>query len=448
MLNSQNLINKICDKIDEGGLTDLQTCQLTNALTFLNDPVIKVATVNDLPNPLTYKGRMIFVEEESRYYYARDNYWVNNFDSQPLTVSSELWAWGCNASGQLGTNNTISQNSPVSVVGGFTDWCQVSSGFSSNIALRSNGTLWAWGQGLCGRLGTGNTINRSSPVPVVGEITDWCRICAGEAHALAQRSDGSLWGWGCNGDGRIADGTAINRSSPVSVVGGITDWIQFSTGNNHSGAIRCDGTLWTWGLNDHGQLGDGTVIDKSSPVSVVGGFCDWCQTSIGSRFQVALRTNGTAWTWGCGGDGRLGTNEIVDRSSPVSVVGGITDWCRVAAGFSHVTVIRSDGMAWVWGLNAQGRIGTGDTVNYSSPVSVVGGFIDWCQIDDADRGPVALRTNGTAWAWGDSLQGRLGNGNFVNRSSPVSVVGGFNDWYQISSGWRQSIGIRKISKGF
>jgi hypothetical protein len=244
----------------------------------------------------------------------------------------------------LGNNASPDRDFPVSVVGGFTDWCQISAGNNHTAAVRKNGTLWTWGAGIGGQLGDGTTVAKSSPVSVVGGFTDWCQVSAGCCYTAAVRTNGTIWTWGFGCCGRLGDDTAAAKSSPVSVVGGFTDWCQVAAGGLHTAAIRTNGTLWTWGAGGSGRLGDSTTVDKSSPVSVIGGFTDWCQVSAGLSHTAAVRTNGTLWTWGCGSAGQVGDSTTVDKSSPVSVVGGFTNWCQVSAGGSsgsHTAAIRT-----------------------------------------------------------------------------------------------------------
>jgi alpha-tubulin suppressor-like RCC1 family protein len=215
----------------------------------------------------------------------------------------------------------------------------------------------------------------------------------------------------------------VSKSSPVSVVGGFTDWCQVSVNEGHSLGVRQNGTAWAWGTATLGRLGDNTVVTKSSPVSVVGGFTDWCQVSAGDTHSLGVRQNGTAWAWGCNGSGRLGNNATVDRSSPVSVVGNFTDWCQVSAGNAHSLGVRQNGSAWAWGLNTNGQLGDNTAVTKSSPVSVRGGFTDWCQVDAGSIHSLGVRTNGSLWAWGSNLTGRLGDGTAVSRHCQVQIAG-------------------------
>ena len=366
---------------------------------------------------------------------------------------SVAYAWGGGGSGRLGNNDTADKNSPVSVVGGYTDWCQVSAGTRNSLAVRTNGTAWAWGYNTCGSLGDNTTVSKSSPVQVVGGFTDWCQISAGgffgnaERHSVAVRTNGTAWSWGSGTAGVLGTNNTTDRSSPVSVVGGYTDWCQVSGGNQFSLGVRTNGTAWAWGYNGTGRLGDGTTTNRSTPVSVVGGFTDWCQVDAGdsqSGHSVGVRQNGTAWAWGSGSNGKLGDNTTTDRSSPVSVVGGITDWCQVSGGNQFSVGVRQNGTAWAWGYNCRGQLGdntAGENCSRLSPVQVVGGFTDWCQASAGVGFISAVRTNGTAWSWGQHNGGNLGDASGSGKCSPVSVVGGFTNWCQVSAGYFHTLGI-------
>ena len=282
-------------------------------------------------------GSVFFVESEENLYFQ---YGPNKI--LMLNFTSGVFSWGLNTYGRLGDNTVVAKSSPVSVVGGFTDWIQVSAGGYHSLGIRSNGTAWAWGRNNYGQLGDNTIVSKSSPVSVVGGFTDWIQVSAGSGHSLGIRSNGTAWAWGYNLNGRLGDGTQAAKSSPVSVVGGFTDWVQVSAGGSFSLGLRSNGTAWSWGLNSFGALGDNTTVSKTSPVSVVGGFTDWVQLSAGgTSFGLGLRANGTAWTWGYNTSGRLGDNTIVSKSSPVSVVGGFADWVQVSAGNAHSLAIRT-----------------------------------------------------------------------------------------------------------
>jgi alpha-tubulin suppressor-like RCC1 family protein len=441
--NTSQLTSTIQSKINCTPLTNQELLSLSYATKNLTtDRKNTVATVNDLPDlclGTVSPGTIIFVDSLKIPVIAQDGCW-SGLDNRELRNDFNLntaWAWGygggggAGGEGRLGTGDAISRSSPVSVVGGFLDWRQISVGAHS-LGIRGNGSLWGWGLNNQGRLGDGTTTNRSSPVSVVGGFTDWCQVSGSGGHSLGVRSNCTLWAWGYNGQGRLGDNSTINRSSPVSVVGGFTDWCQAAAAAGHSVALRTNGTAWAWGIGNNGRLGTGNTIQRSSPVSVVGGFTDWCQISSTGAHAVGVRCDGTVWGWGFNGSGQLGDNSLTDRSSPVSVVGGLT-WCQVSANYNNSAAIKSDGTAWAWGAGSNGILGDETLIGKCSPVSVVGGFTDWCQINASSSHMTALRTNSSVWSWGEGLQGRLGDGTTINRSSPVSLIGGFC-WAAISSG--------------
>jgi alpha-tubulin suppressor-like RCC1 family protein len=387
------------DDINNFGSSDtaldlvLLAAQIANTTT---NRSIVVPTVNDLPDlscNTVPPGTVIFVESIGVPVVSQVESWTG-LDNRKLRDDYDIrlaYSWGFNGCGELGNGTTTSQSSPVSVLGGFTDWCQVSAGNGHNLGIRTNNPLYSWGLNTFGQLGDGTTISRLSPVIVVGGFTDWCQVSAGGCHSLGVRQDGTAWAWGAGTCGILGDGTTINRSSPVSVVGGFTDWCQVSAGGCHSLGVRQDGTAWAWGLGTSGQIGDGTTINRSSPVSIVGGFTDWCQVSSGNSFSLGLRISGTLWSWGVNVNNELGDGTSTSRSSPVSVVGGFTDWCQIDAGGFHTLGIRQDGTVWSWGSNFHGRLGDGTTVTKNSPVSVVGGFTDWGQVSAGGSHSLGLR---------------------------------------------------------
>jgi alpha-tubulin suppressor-like RCC1 family protein len=251
-----------------------------------------------------------------------------------------MWSWGFGNSGRLGTGNTSNVSSPVQI-GALTNWSQVSTGASHTAAVKTDNTLWTWGYGYFGRLGHNNITSRSSPVQV-GALTTWAQVSAGGAHTAAISTSGALYAWGYNGTGQLGDNTIINKSSPIQV-GVLTNWSNVSLGDRASGAIKTDNTLWTWGYNTSARtLGDGTNINRSSPVQI-GALTNWSQLSVSSN-QVnaaqmgAIKTDGTLWMWGSNGSGKLGDGTVAVRSSPVQI-GSLTTWSQVSAGGNHTVAI-------------------------------------------------------------------------------------------------------------
>lgn len=426
LANFQILLQEAIDN----STTTIDYLLLSKALQSLNMGQIRaVATYANLPSAASNEGLLVWVVADERLY------WSTGVDWYSITTSNYniLYGWGLNTNGQVGNNSTTATSSPVSVVGRTGDWVQISSGCSHSLGVRSNGSAWAWGAGASGRLGDGTTTAcRLSPVSVVGGFTDWCQVSAGNQHSVGLRANGTLWAWGSGV--LLGNNCTTDRSSPVSVAGGFTDWCQVSAGYQHTVAVRTNGTLWAWGSSTSGRLGNDCASGPfSSPVSVIGGFTDWCQAFAADYHSLGLRRNGSLWAWGSGGYGRLGNDCTSNFSSPVSVVGGFTDWCRISANGNHNLAQRCNGTLWAWGYGTSGQLGNGASSTQQSPVSVVGGFTDWCGISAARRHSVALRTNGTLWVWGRNNNGQLGiNSSGSDVNSPVSVAGGFTDWSKIA----------------
>jgi len=355
----------------------------------------------------------------------------------PEVKSPGLWVWGGkNSCGELGTNDTISRSSPVQTISSGTNWCSVSAGsaaaFLLSAAIKTDGTLWMWGYNYKGQLGTNNIINRSSPVQTVSGGPNWCRVAAGVSATAAIKTDGTLWMWGYGSGGTLGTGNDINRSSPVQTVSGGTNWCRVSTFSYHTAAIKTDGTLWTWGSGGNGRLGTNNVTDRSSPVQTVSGGTNWCSVSAGCAITAAIKTDGTLWMWGCGFNGQLGNNAAINRSSPVQTVSGGYNWRSVSAGVNLTAAIKTDGTLWTWGSGGNGRLGTNNCISRSSPVQTVSGGTNWFSISAGTNGAAAIKTDGTLWTWGSNICGELGTNDTISRSSPVQTVSGGTNWRSVS----------------
>jgi len=268
----------------------------------------------------------------------------------------------------------------------------VSGSLAHTSAVKTDGTLWTWGAGSNGRLGDNSTVSRSSPGTTAGGGTNWCQVSGGPQHTAAVKTDGTLWTWGCNNAGQLGTNSTVSRSSPGTTAGGGTDWCQVSSGGSHTAAVKTDGTLWTWGCNDAGRLGDNSTVNRSSPVTTAGGGTTWCQVSAASLFTTAaVKTDGTLWTWGYNAQGRLGDNSITSRRSPGTTAGGGTTWCQVSSGSSHTAAVKTDGTLWTWGVNTSGELGDNSIVNRSSPGTTAGGGTTWCQVSGGGSHTAAIR---------------------------------------------------------
>ena len=205
-------------------------------------------------------------------------------------ITPELWIWGVNGYGQLGDNTSgISRSTPVTTLAGGANWKQVTCGSNHTAAIKTDGTLWTWGGG--GAAGDNAATSRSTPVTTFAGGNNWKQVSCGGAHTAAIKTDGTLWTWGSGNNGRLGDNTATSRSTPVTTFAGGTNWKQVECGTNHIAAIKTDGTLWTWGTGNQGQLGDNTIINRSTPVTTFAGGTNWKQVTCGYRYTVAIKTS-------------------------------------------------------------------------------------------------------------------------------------------------------------
>jgi alpha-tubulin suppressor-like RCC1 family protein len=307
-----------------------------------------------------------------------------------------LWLWGRNSYGQLGDTTRTDVSSPIQTIAGGTNWKLISSGFYHTAAIKTNGTLWLWGQNTYGNLADNTTTNKSSPVQTVAGGTNWKQVSVGRYYINAAiKTDGTLWTWGNGLSGSLGDGTSSGKSSPIQTIAAGTNWKSVATGPAFVGAIKTDGTLWTWGDNLYGNLGDNTIANKSSPVQTVAGGTNWKSVSVSMVHTVAIKTDGTLWTWGYNNIGQLGDNTIVMKSSPIQTVAGGTNWKLVASAFYITAAIKTDGTLWNWGDNRYGQLGNNTTTSKSSPIQTVAGGTNWKLVSTG--GYQVISINGT---WG------------------------------------------------
>ena len=293
---------------------------------------------------------------------------------------------------------------------------QVAGGYQHTLAIKVDGTLWAWGWNNTGQLGDGTTIDKHSPVQT-GTATNWTHVAAGYRHSLGIKADGTLSAWGYNYYGQLGDGTTTNRNSPVKI-GVATDWAQVIAEQYFTLAIRTDGTLWAWGWNSYGKLGDGTTTDKHSPIQI-GNDNNWAQVTAGSNYTIAVKTDGTLWAWG-GNGGQLGDGTTTDKHSPVQI-GFDTDLVQVESGFSHTLATKTDGTLWAWGWNSYGELGDGTTTNKFYPVQI-DTATNWLRVAGGGFHSIAIKTDNTLWTWGRNNYGQLGNWTTTNSSFPIELV--------------------------
>ena len=323
----------------------------------------------------------------------------------------------------------------------------IAAGGEHTIVLKGDGTVWTWGSSSTGQLGNGTVGHfrniSTTPVQVCDEgetascstfLSDVISIAAGGQHNLALKSDGRVWAWGRNSEGQLGDGTTTQRNTPVQV-SGLNDVVAIAGGGSHTIALKSDGTVWTWGRNNSGgQLGDGTTTQRNTPVQVCdSGAIPSCSSlnqnvlsnvvaiAAGGSHSIALKSDGTVWTWGFNAVGQLGVGPGI-HLIPIQV-SAVTDVVAIAGGNEHTIVLKSDGTVFTWGRNFDGQLGIGTfSSGFSTPVQV-SGLTDVVAIAGGAWHNIVLKNDGTVFTWGRNFEGQLGDGTHNYSPAPVQVIG-------------------------
>jgi len=351
--------------------------------------------------------------------------------------ANQLKGTGKNNEGQLGLNDTTQRSSPTQLPGTWDG--VITSNWYGAGATKSDGTLWVWGKNDKGQKGVNNKTYYSSPVQVPGTTwpTETGKLCLADDVSMAIKTDGTLWMWGNNGqynEGKLGQNNITEYSSPVQIPG---TWSAVAAGNRSTAAIRTNGTLWSWGYNVYGTLGQNQAVAAigqpgttkvSSPTQVPG--TTW--SKMPERVYLsryAIKTDGTLWVWGTNGWGNLGQNNTTQYSSPVQIPG--TTWSKFHVGDarSRLAVIKTDNTLWMWGSNGEGELGQNSTAvaGYSSPIQIPG---SWDVISMSYKASQGIKTDGTLWVWGRNSVGGLGlnqAGNPTRISSPTQIPGSWTN---------------------
>jgi len=366
--------------------------------------------------------------------------------SLAIKADGSLWAWGGNEYGQLGDgtrcpnwwclsshSRTTDRSAPVRV-GSDNDWATVSAGSHWTVAIKNDGSLWAWGCNFEGELGDETRIHRSVPVRI-GTDNDWAAVSAASdfVGTLLLKSDGSLWGLCDDGPVQMPGGYAGSKGrkkylkkwsdSQREIAG--CGWKTVFQGTFHIIGIKLDGSLWVWGDVNNITFSNLTYDEVCRHPTRVGTDNDWTTVSAGTYQSVALKADGALWAWGQNGLGEVGDGTRTHRKAPVQV-GTDSDWASISAGQGHTLALKTDGSLWVWGGNRGGVLGCGSRKLRCCHPTRVGTDNDWAAAEAGDYYTLALKNDGSLWAWGENNRaGRLGDGTMENRKTPVLVGTGF-----------------------
>lgn len=375
--------------------------------------------------------------------------------SMVLMADGTVWTWGSNQQGKLGDGTEREKDFPTRVVGtagesALIGAVDISAGLTHSLALLSDGTVWAWGHNNTGQFGDGTTESRAIPVQVKGPggngyLTDIVIIKShtGQQFSLVLGEDGTPWTWGYNSLGQLGQNhSLIKEIYPVQVKGPggdnlLTGLKAVASGTYHAMGLHHDGNVWSWGSNSNGQLGDGTKESKPFPVQVIGpegigALKNVVAISAGTYHSLALLADGTVWAWGDNGHGQLGVSTIPFSYTPVQVGSTegtfLSDVTAISAGGQFSLALKADGSVWAWGQNEYGQLGDNTKTNRSFPAQVLDpigeGFLSGIiEISAGKSHCLALRNDGTVWTWGQNSYRYLGDGTGTHKIVPVQVRG-------------------------
>lgn len=346
-----------------------------------------------------------------------------------ITNDGKLYGWGSNGQGQLGLGATTVSEPIPKLVNQDNDWKKVETGQNSfySVGLKNNGSLWLWGGNFNNSLG--NYTNHLLPVQIATNFN--CKdFSTGYWRIMALRDDNTLWGWGDNDGGCLGVGSTINIIGTPTQVGNDDNWTKVSSGLFHTLALKSNGTIWACGYNNTGQLGNGTSGNGTfSEVFVqVGSENNWNDILACAGFNLAIKTDGTLWAWGNNETGQIGDGTTINKLVPTQI-GTDTDWKSLGYSGYSAAAIKANGTLWTWGLGAQGQLGNGSTLSASVPTQI-GTDMDW-EIVTGGGGYgfagttadhyLALKQNNELYSWGINLSGALGNNTTNNVNVPTSI---------------------------
>ncbi len=339
--------------------------------------------------------------------------------SLALNVDGNVVVWGTNTGGQFGNNSSsASSSTPVSV--NIKNVVSLATGLAHVLAIKSDKTAAAWGGNGYGQLGDGTNVASKTPVTVKFLSSEASQFSAGSSSTYARLTDGTVKAWGQNASGQLGDGTTTNSTAVATTVSNLTDVASIAAGPYHVLALKADGTLWSWGSNSSGELGTGSSATSSSTPAQV--LSDVVAMAGGTTHSLAIKSDGTVWAWGSTATG-LYYGEVGPKASATPVqISNLDQVSAVSAGDYFSVALRKDGTVWAWGANDGGQLGDGTNSSSTIPVQVTG-LTSIIAIAGGSTHCLALKSDGTVWAWGFNQQGQLGNGSTSSSNVPVQVVG-------------------------
>ncbi len=376
-----------------------------------------------IPGPSSYilNNGVNYINPTPALNYCSGGFSKIDYDSGhgiALAMDGSVWTWGSNINGQLGDGTTTDRQAPVKI-SGLTDVIDVKVNYNTSYVLKSDGTVWAWGKNTSGEIGDGTYTDRHAPVQITS-LSNMTQIEPIGNWVVALKGDGTVWSWGYNGYGQLGnDSMAENSNVPVQATG--LTGVQKVFGEFETAyAIKTNGTVWGWGYNYYGQVGNGTTgFYQRTPVQATG-ITTATDLHAGLYHVVVKLSDNTLMAWGKNDEGAVGDGTTTNRTTPVPV-NGLTDIVKVeAATSSHNLALKSDGTIWAWGRNEAGTIGDGTNIQRNSPVQITT-LTNVSDIFSYEHTAFAIKNDGTAWGWGSNGTAMLGDGTYTDSNVPIQI---------------------------
>lgn len=342
-----------------------------------------------------------------------------NYFTMGIKSDGSLWAWGENYESVFGNGTTTGSTLPIQI-GNNTNWASISTGGNYTLALKNDGTLWAWGNNLSGQLGDGTVVSKNIPIQI-GTENNWQTISARGYTSFAIKNNGTLWAWGQNNVGQTGLGFSSAYQSLPAQVGTDNNWKEIIAGYNHTLAIKNDNTLWAWGNNVHGQMGNGVFLGNVLVPTQVGTESNWKTASLGHEQSLAIKLDGTLWAWGGNSYGELGDGSTTKKNIPVQI-GNETNWKSVSADYFNSYAIKNNNTLWGWGDNSYYQFGNNSTISSTSPIQI-GNETNWKYIMPGAYHKIAMKNDNSIYLWGTYGSGGVSPYIASNTSVTLLIAG-------------------------
>ncbi len=374
--------------------------------------------------------------------------WPARYDTSLTVLNGKLWLFG----GTTHTQNVYMSLNEAWVSEDGIDWKALKGPSAHKAeAFSFANDLWLYNDRVKNFSGYTNNRFWRSRGPVLDDVITETKpmvahpkvFSTGASHVLAIAADGTLWAWGSNHAGQLGDTTTLSRSKPVQI-GIDSDWQAVTAGMFFSMALKTDGSLWAWGQNYNGQVGNGTTDNQLSPVRI-GMDTDWATMAAGQSHALAIKTDGSLWAWGSNNGGQLGDGTKDNKTTPVRIGTG-TSWVEISAGSTHSIGIQQDGSVWIWGNNYYWQLGTGTAEEFLIPSQ--GNEVEWSALNigqtvvsAGSSFTAALGSDGLLRMWGSNRDGQIGSGETASYIPMLSITP-FDSWRTVACGSGQTAAIK------